>query len=125
VRENIAYARPDATSEEIATACKAAAIHERILALPEGYETTIAERGQSLSAGERQRIALARALLADPKVLVLDEPTSALDEANERAIAETLSSALAGRTAILITHRASLARIADQTVFLSPALMVP
>jgi ATP-binding cassette, subfamily B, bacterial len=125
VRENIAYARPDATSEEIATACKAAAIHERILALPDGYETTIAERGQSLSAGERQRIALARALLADPKVLVLDEPTSALDEANERAIAETLSSALAGRTAILITHRASLARIADQTVFLSPAIMVP
>jgi len=125
VRENIAYARPDATSEEIATACKAAAIHERILALPEGYETTIAERGQSLSAGERQRIALARALVADPKVLVLDEPTSALDEANERAIAETLLSALAGRTAILITHRASLARIADQTVFLSPAIMVP
>jgi ATP-binding cassette subfamily B protein len=123
VRENIAYARPEATSEEIADACKAAVIHERILALPQGYDTTVAERGQSLSAGERQRIALARALLANPKVLVLDEPTSALDEANERAIADTLSSALAGRTAILITHRASLARIADQTVVLAPSIV--
>jgi ATP-binding cassette subfamily B protein len=123
VRENIAYARPEATSEEIVDACKAAAIHERIMALPQGYDTTVAERGQSLSAGERQRIALARALLANPKVLVLDEPTSALDEANERAIAHTLSTALAGRTAILITHRASLARIADQTVVLSPSIV--
>jgi ABC-type bacteriocin/lantibiotic exporter with double-glycine peptidase domain len=76
----------------------------------------IAERGQTFSAGERQRIALARAILADPKVLVLDEPTSALDEENERAIADTLSTALAGRTAIVITHRPSLARIAHQVV---------
>jgi ATP-binding cassette subfamily B protein len=76
----------------------------------------IAERGQTFSAGERQRIALARAILADPKVLVLDEPTSALDEENERAIAATLSTALAGRTAIVITHRGSLAGIAHQVV---------
>ncbi len=117
-RENIAYARPEATSAEVEQAARDAAIHERILALPNGYETVIGERGQTLSAGERQRIALARALLADPKVLVLDEPTSALDEGNERAIAETLTRALAGRTAILITHRASLARIAHQTVTL-------
>ena len=123
VRENIVYARPEATSDEIAAACMAAAIHERILTLPQGYDTTVAERGQTLSAGERQRIALARALLANPKVLVLDEPTSALDEANECAIADTLSSALAGRTAILITHRASLARIADQTVVLAPSIV--
>jgi ATP-binding cassette subfamily B protein len=125
VRENIAYARPEAISDEIAAACKAAAIHDRILALPQGYDTIIAERGQTLSAGERQRVALARALLANPKVLVLDEPTSALDEANERAIADTLSNALAGRTAILITHRASLARIADQTVVLSASIVAP
>jgi ATP-binding cassette subfamily B protein len=125
VRENISYARPEATSEEIAAACKAAAIHERILALPQGYDTTMAERGQTLSAGERQRIALARALLAEPKVLVLDEPTSALDETNERAIADTLSRALAGRTAILITHRASLARIAHQTIVLAPSVVAP
>jgi ATP-binding cassette subfamily B protein len=119
VRENIAYARPAATEEEIADAARAASIHERILSLPEGYETVVAERGQTFSAGERQRVALARALLANPKVLVLDEPTSALDEENERAIAETLSTALAGRTAIVITHRASLARIASQVVTLS------
>src|SRR3984957_1466294 len=121
VRENIAYARPEAFEHEIVAAAQAASIHERILALPHGYDTIIAERGQTLSAGERQRIALARALLADPKVLILDEPTSALDEANERAIAETLVRVAQGRTAILITHRATLARIAHQTIFLDPA----
>ena len=120
VRENIAYGRPEASDAEIVSAAQAASIHERILALPDGYNTSIAERGQTLSAGERQRIALARALLADPKVLILDEPTSALDEANERAIAETLVRVAEGRTAILITHRASLARIAHQTIFLDP-----
>jgi ATP-binding cassette subfamily B protein len=118
VRENILYARPDATEGEMIEAARAAAIHDRICRLPQGYETSLAERGQTLSAGERQRIAIARALLANPKVLVLDEPTSALDEANEFTIAETLSSALAGRTVILITHRASLARIAHQTIHL-------
>jgi len=121
VRENIAYARPEASDDEIRSAAKAASIHERIVGLPQGYGTVIAERGQTLSAGECQRVALARVLLANPKVLVLDEPTSALDEANEQAIAETLIRAAAGRTAILITHRASLARIAHQTVFLAPA----
>ncbi len=118
VRENIAYARPAATPAEIENAARAAAIHERILALPEGYETILAERGQTLSAGERQRIAIARALLADPRVLVLDEPTSALDERNERIIAETLVRTAQSRTVIVITHRASLARIADQTLHL-------
>ena len=118
VRENIAYARPDATGDEIIAAARAAAIHERI----QSAAGRVRDRGRrarpDLSAGERQRIALARALLANPKVLVLDEPTSALDEENERAIAETLSTALAGRTAILITHRPSLARIAHQVVTL-------
>jgi ATP-binding cassette subfamily B protein len=118
VRENIAYARPDATLEEISACAQAAAIHQRILALPQGYETIIAERGQTLSAGERQRIAIARVLLANPRVLVLDEPTSALDEDNERAIAQTLVQVAEGRTVILITHRSSLARIAHQTVML-------
>ena len=126
VRENILYARPEASEADLIDAARAAAIHERILQLPQGYDTSMAERGQTLSAGERQRIALARALLANPKVLVLDEPTSALDEANEQAIADTLRYALAGRTVILITHRATLARIADQTITLSqcePALV--
>ena len=125
VRENIAYARPEATLDEIVNAAQAASIHERILALPEGYDSIVAERGQTLSAGERQRIALARALLADPKVLILDEPTSALDEANERAIAETLVRVAEGRTAILITHRATLARIAHQTIYLDSAKAMP
>jgi ATP-binding cassette subfamily B protein len=118
VRENLLYARPEASEAEMIAAARAAAIHERIEALPDGYDTSLAERGQTLSAGERQRIVLARALLANPRVLVLDEPTSALDEASESAIAETLASAFAGRTVILITHRASLARIAHQTVTL-------
>src|SRR5262249_3297099 len=118
VRENIVYARPEATEPEVIAAARAAAIHDRIMELPDGYSTTMGERGQTLSAGERQRLALARALLANPKVLVLDEPTSAMDEDNERAIAETLSNALEGRTAIIITHRPSLARIAHQVVTL-------
>jgi ATP-binding cassette subfamily B protein len=119
VRDNIAYARPEANDDEIVAAARAASIHERVLGLPDGYGTMIAERGQTLSAGERQRIGLARAILANPKVLILDEPTSALDEANERAIAETLVRVAEGRTAILITHRASLARIAHQTIALN------
>lgn len=124
VRENILYARPDASESDLIDAARAAAIHDRILQLPQGYDTSLGERGQTLSAGERQRIALARALLANPKVLVLDEPTSALDEANEQAIADTLRSALTGRTVILITHRATLARIADQTITLSQGELV-
>jgi ATP-binding cassette subfamily B protein len=124
VRENILYARPEASEADLIDAARAAAIHDRILQLPQGYDTPLGERGQTLSAGERQRIALARALLANPRVLVLDEPTSALDEANEQAIADTLRNALAGRTVILITHRATLARIADQTITLSQGELV-
>lgn len=116
VAENIAYGKPGATQLEIEHSARAAAIHDRIIELPDGYLTVMAERGQTLSAGERQRIALARALLANPSVLVLDEPTSALDERNERAIADTLRTALRGRTAIVITHRPLLASIADQVI---------
>jgi ATP-binding cassette, subfamily B, bacterial len=125
IRENIAYARPEAAQAEIEAVARAAAIHDRILELPGGYDAVVAERGQTLSAGERQRIALARALLADPRVLILDEPTSSLDEANEAAIAQTLETALRGRTAILITHRRNLARIASQTVELKPLMPPP
>jgi ATP-binding cassette subfamily B protein len=118
VRENIAYGKPDATLEEIAAAARAAAIHDHIQAMPQGYETILGERGLTLSAGERHRVTLARALLRNPSVLVLDEPTAALDAETEREIVESLANVLRGRTAIVITHRASLAAIAGQVITL-------
>lgn len=118
VLENICYGRPEATREEIVAAANAAAIHERIQAMPQGYETLVGERGLTLSAGECHRITLARAILRNPSVLVLDEPTAALDADTEREIVESLAASLRGRTAIIITHRASLAAIANQVITL-------
>lgn len=118
IAENIAYARPEAAQEEIVAAAQGAAIHDFIAALPDGYETIAGERGLALSAGERQRIAIARALLRRPAVLVLDEPTASLDPASERSVAETLSKLLRGRTAIVITHSPALIERADQVVAL-------
>jgi ATP-binding cassette subfamily B protein len=118
IRENIAYGRPDATLEEIRNCAAAAAIDTFIQSLPNGYETILGERGLTLSVGERQRIALARALLRDPIILILDEPTSALDPAAEAAVTSELMNVLRGRTSILITHRMSLAELADMVVLL-------
>jgi len=118
VAENIAYAQPDATREEIIAAARAAAIHDFIEKLPQGYDTPVGERGLTLSAGERQRIAIARAALRQPSIIVLDEPTAALDPGAERAVAATLSTLLKGGTAIIITHRMSLLEIADQVIAL-------
>jgi ATP-binding cassette subfamily B protein len=118
IRENIAYGRPDATLEEIRNCAAAAAIDTFIQSLPNGYETILGERGLTLSVGERQRIALARALLRDPRILILDEPTSALDPAAEAAVTSELMNVLRGRTSILITHRMSLAELADMVVLL-------
>jgi ATP-binding cassette, subfamily B, bacterial len=118
IRENIAYGRPDATMEEIRLCAAAAAIDPFIQSLPQGYETMLGERGLTLSVGERQRIALARALLRDPRILILDEPTSALDPASEAAVTRELTNALRGRTSILITHRMALAELADMIVVL-------
>jgi ATP-binding cassette, subfamily B, bacterial len=118
IRENIAYGRPEATLEEIRNCAAAAAIDTFIQSLPNAYETILGERGLTLSVGERQRIALARALLRDPRILILDEPTSALDSASEAAVTSELMNVLRGRTSILITHRMSLAELADMVVVL-------
>ena len=116
IAENIAYARPIATRAEIEAAGTAAGLDELIRRLPEGYETKTGERGLALSAGERQRIAIARALLRRPSVLVLDEPTSALDADTEKIVARNLREHLCDCTVIVITHRPALAEIADQVI---------
>jgi ATP-binding cassette, subfamily B, bacterial len=113
VRENLAYARPDATDDEVEAAAKAAYIHERILELEHGYDTVVGERGYRLSGGEKQRLAIARVLLKNPRVLVLDEATSALDTISERHVQAALEPLMEGRTTIAIAHRLSTIRAAD------------
>ncbi len=113
VRDNLSYGRPDATDEEIRAAARAANIDERIERLAEGYDTTVGERGYRLSGGEKQRLAIARVLLADPRVLILDEATSALDTASERLVQQALEQAMRGRTTIAIAHRLSTVLAAD------------
>jgi ATP-binding cassette, subfamily B, bacterial len=114
VRANLLYAKPEATQEEIETAARAAAIHERVMELPQGYDTIVGERGYKLSGGEKQRIAIARVLLKDPRILILDEATSALDTVSERLIQRALEQLERGRTTIAIAHRLSTILRADQ-----------
>ena len=114
IRDNLLYARPEATEAELEAATRAAAIHERIVGLPEGYETIVGERGYKLSGGEKQRIAIARVLLKDPRILILDEATSALDTVSERLIQTALERLMEGRTTIAIAHRLSTILRADQ-----------
>jgi ATP-binding cassette, subfamily B, bacterial len=114
VRENLRYAKPDATDHELEVAARLAAINDRIRELPEGYDTIVGERGYKLSGGEKQRIALARVLLKDPRILVLDEATSALDTVSERLIQAAIQRAMKGRTTIAIAHRLSTILRADQ-----------
>jgi ATP-binding cassette subfamily B protein/subfamily B ATP-binding cassette protein MsbA len=113
IRQNIAYGRPDAASEQIEAAAEAAQAAEFICRLPQGYDTVLGERGSTLSAGQRQRLAIARALLRDAPVLVLDEPTSALDVGSEDLVVQALRRLTAGRTCIIIAHRLSTVRHAD------------
>jgi ATP-binding cassette subfamily B protein len=113
VRENLAYAKPDATDRELQAAARLAAIHDRIRDLPEGYDTVVGERGYKLSGGEKQRIALARVLLKDPRILVLDEATSALDTVSERLIQRAIEATMRGRTTLAIAHRLSTILRAD------------
>ena len=114
VRENIRYGRPDATDAEIEEAARRAEIHEEILAMPEGYDSYIGERGVMLSGGQKQRIAIARVFLKNPKVLILDEATSALDTVTEQSIQRSLDGLSRGRTSIIIAHRLSTVRGADR-----------
>ena len=113
IRDNLRIARPDATDEEIAAACRKASVHAFIAALPQGYDTQVGELGDTLSGGERQRLGLARAFLHDAPFLLLDEPTSNLDSLNEAIILRSLYAERAGRTVVLVSHRASTMRIAD------------
>ncbi len=124
VRENILFGRPDASPEEVAAAARAVGAHEFILELEHGYETEVAERGTRLSLGQRQLVAFARALLADPRILILDEATSSVDISTERKIEGALATLLAGRTAFIIAHRLSTIRNADLIVVLENGRVV-
>ncbi|MEU2288855.1 ABC transporter ATP-binding protein [Streptomyces sp. NPDC013178] len=124
VAENIAIGRPDASREEIERAAKAIGAHEFISALPDGYDTDVRKRGGRISAGQRQLVAFARALLADPAVLILDEATSSLDIPGERAVQAAMATVLKGRTAVVIAHRLSTVEIADRVLVMEHGRIV-
>jgi len=124
VRQNLLYGKPDATEEEIVAAAKAAAIHDHISGLPEGYETVVGERGYKLSGGEKQRVAIARAILKNPRILILDEATSALDSQSERLIQTALAKLMKGRTTFAIAHRLSTILAADLILVLQEGRIV-
>ncbi|UJW35253.1 ABC transporter ATP-binding protein/permease [Saccharothrix sp. AJ9571] len=124
VRDNIAYGKPDASDEEIVAAAKAAEAHEFIQQLPDGYDTLVGERGLTLSGGQRQRLGLARALITDPRILLLDDATSAVDTATEAAIHDTLRAVTAGRTTLLVAHRRSTLALADRIAVLDAGRVV-
>jgi ATP-binding cassette subfamily B protein len=124
VRENLRFAKPDATDEEIGQAAEAARIHHVIAALPEGYDTVVGERGYRFSGGEKQRIAIARTILRNPPILVLDEATSSLDTETERLVQDALDRLSEGRTTIAIAHRLSTVRDADQIIVLDHGRVV-
>ena len=124
IRTNLLYARLDATQAEIEAACKAANIHDFIAGLPEGYDTIVGERGYRLSGGEKQRVAIARVILKDPRILVLDEATSHLDSQSEALIQDALKQVMAGRTSIVIAHRLSTILAADLILVLDRGRVV-
>src|SRR4051812_49017418 len=124
VADNLRFAKPDATDEELEQAARAAQIHEHIASLPDGYDTVVGERGYRFSGGEKQRLAIARAVLRDPPVMVLDEATSALDVETERAVQEALEQLSRGRTTIAIAHRLSTIRDSDMILMLDEGRVI-
>ncbi|MCX6033204.1 MAG: ABC transporter ATP-binding protein [Chloroflexi bacterium] len=124
IRANLLYARPDATDDEIEAACRAANIHDFIADLPDGYETIVGNRGYRLSGGEKQRVAIARVILKDPRILVLDEATSSLDSQSEALIQEALERIMAQRTSLVIAHRLSTILAADTILVLDGGRLV-
>ncbi len=124
IAENIAYGKPDATREQIVAAARAAHAHEFILRLPQGYDSIVGERGQGLSGGERQRISIARALLIDPRILILDEATASVDSETEKEIQKALDNLVQGRTTIAIAHRLSTLQRADRLIVLDRGQVV-
>ena len=124
VAENIAYARPEASREQVEAAARRAQADAFIRELPNGYETRVGERGLTLSGGQRQRVAIARALLADPRVLILDDATSSVDATTEAAIKAGLREVMAGRTTFIIAHRLSTVSLADEIVVLDGGRIV-
>ncbi|MCU0511869.1 MAG: ABC transporter ATP-binding protein/permease [Anaerolineae bacterium] len=124
IRQNLLYARQAATPAELEAACRAANIHDFIAGLPDGYDTVVGERGYRLSGGEKQRLALARVILKDPRILVLDEATSSLDSQSEALIQEALAKVMQGRTSIVIAHRLSTVMAADRLLVLDRGVIV-
>ena len=124
IAENIHYGRPAASDAEVEAAARAVGLDTFLATLPDGLETQVGERGGELSVGQRQRVAVARAFLADPRVLVLDEPTSSLDPASERELMEGYQVVMRGRTTVLVSHRLALARRADRVVVLERGRIV-
>jgi ATP-binding cassette subfamily B protein len=124
IAENLRIAKPEATQEELVDACKAAAIHDHIASLPESYETVVGERGYKLSGGEKQRLAIARAILKNPPILILDEATSALDTTSERLIQNSINGIMKGRTTFAIAHRLSTILRADLILVLRDGRVV-
>jgi subfamily B ATP-binding cassette protein MsbA len=124
VRDNIALGKPDATDDEIVAAAKLANAHEFIERLPQGYDTWVGEGGTLLSVGQRQRIALARALLRQPTILILDEVTAHLDAESEAAIQQAIERAMEGRTVLIIAHRLSTVKNADRILVLQDGRIV-
>jgi ATP-binding cassette subfamily B protein len=124
IRANLLYARPDASDDEIEAACRAANIHDFIVDLPEGYETVVGNRGYRLSGGEKQRLAIARVILKDPRILVLDEATSSLDSQSEALIQQALERIMIGRTSLVIAHRLSTILAADKILVMDHGQLV-